>query len=157
MDGAAWSPDGKRVAGLFKDRIVLWKVDGWDERWSVPAEADRCIRFSDDGRWLAHGNYDGSISLRDSSNGRLVRSFDRHQSSAKSVVFSQDGLRLFSGGADGTVRVWDALTGDELLHLDVLGNGTVWSIDLSRDGHTLAAADSAGVVTLWKTGPITRR
>jgi eukaryotic-like serine/threonine-protein kinase len=153
MDGAAWSPDGTRIAGLFKDRVVLWNVPGWAEQWSVPADADRCIQFSRDGRWLVHGNYDGSVSLRNADDGRLLRSFDRHQASVKGVVLSPDGRRLFSGGGDGAVRIWDTRTGDELLQLNVTGNRLIWSIDLSSDGRTLAAADSDGVVTLWKTQP----
>jgi WD40 repeat protein len=151
MDGAAWSPDGTRIVGLFKDGVRMWRVDGGQELWSAPATADRCVRFSPDGRWIAHGNSDGSISLRNSSDGRLIRSFERHQSAVKSLVFSADGRRLFSGGADGTVRVWDSRTGDELLQLHVMGDRLVWSIDLSEDGHTLAAADSDGIITLWKT------
>jgi WD40 repeat protein len=151
MDGAAWSPDGAHIAALFKDRVAIWKAQSGQEQWSVPAHADRCVRFSRDGRWLVHGNYDGSVSLRNSGDGRLLRSFDRHQASVKGVAFSPDGRRLFSGGADGTVRVWDTRTGDELLQLHVTGDRVVWSIDLSPDGRTLAAADSDGVVTLWKT------
>jgi WD40 repeat protein len=151
MDGAAWSPDGARIAGLFKNRVAVWSVEGGQEQWSAPADADRCIQFSRDGRWLVHGNYDGSVSLRNAGDGHLVRSFDRHQTAVKGAVFSPDGRRLFSGGADGTVRIWDTRTGDELLQLHVTGNRLVWSIDLSSDGQTLAAADSDGVVTLWKT------
>jgi WD40 repeat protein len=151
MDGATWSPDGTRIAGLFKDRVVLWKTDGGQELWSVPAHADRCVQFSPDGGWLVHGNDDGSVSLLDSNDGRLVRSFERHQTAVKGVVFSPDGRRLFTASADGGVRVWDTSTGDELIQLNVTGNRLIWSIDLTADGQTLAAADSDGVVTLWKT------
>ena len=151
MDGAAWSPDGTRIAGLFKEQVVMWKVDGWQEQWSVPVMADRCVRFSPDGRWIVHANRDGTISMRHSTDGRLIRSFERHQEAAKCVVFSPDGERLFSGGADGIVRVWDTHTGDELLQLNVAGNRLIWSLDLSSDGRILAAADSDAVVTLWRT------
>jgi WD40 repeat protein/serine/threonine protein kinase len=151
MDGVAWSPQGDYVAGLFKDHVAVWATAGGQEQWSASVRADRCIRFSPDGRWIAYGDYDGGVSLRNSADGQLVRSFERHQAPVKAVLFSPDGRRLFSGGADGTVRVWDTRTGDELLHLDVAGNRLLWSIDLSSDGQTLAAADSDGVVTLWKT------
>jgi eukaryotic-like serine/threonine-protein kinase len=152
MDGAAWSPDGSRIAGLFKDHVSVWKVDGWQVQWSAQAAADRCVRFSSDARWVVYGNIDGSVSLHDATDGRLVRSFERHQSTVKAVAFSPDNRRLFSGGADGTVRIWDTHTGDELLQLRVTGDRLVWSIDLSPDGRALAAADSDGVVTIWKTG-----
>ncbi|KIJ91543.1 hypothetical protein K443DRAFT_46865, partial [Laccaria amethystina LaAM-08-1] len=50
-----------------------------------------------------------------------------------SVAFSPDGKQILSGSDDKSVRVWDALTGDELNVLK--GNtGLVRSVAFSPDG-----------------------
>jgi WD40 repeat protein len=77
------------------------------------------------------------------------------------VVFSPDGKRLVTGAGGhgppsrGEVKVWDALTGQELLTLD--GNsGFSKDVALSPDGHRLAGRGRAGTLTIWDATPLPR-
>jgi WD40 repeat protein/serine/threonine protein kinase len=74
-----------------------------------------------------------------------------------SVAFSPDGLRLASAGTDKTVRIWDALTGQELLSLKG-HTDEVNSVVFSPDGEFLASGsgdtqhlDKPGEIKIWNS------
>ena len=67
----------------------------------------------------------------------------RHASAVKGVAYSPDGARIATGSTDKTVKVWDAVTGRELLtlgHADAVG-----SVVYSPDGDRIAAASDRTV------------
>ena len=64
------------------------------------------------------------------------------------VVFSPDGARIASAGFDATVRVWDAVSGDELL--TIRGHSDwVWSVAFSPDGRRIASGGGDRTVRVW--------
>src|SRR5262249_58355299 len=67
---------------------------------------------------------------------------------------SPGGARLLSGAWDGTVRVWDFLSGQEVLGFK--GDPKrIWSVAFSPGGTLAAAAGDDGRIRLWK-GPRNR-
>ncbi|KAF8332821.1 WD40-repeat-containing domain protein [Cantharellus anzutake] len=71
-----------------------------------------------------------------------------HIEGVTSVSFSLDGLRVASVSRDETVRIWDALTGQEL---KVLRGHTksVTSVSFSSDGFKVVSASEDETVRIW--------
>jgi len=67
------------------------------------------------------------------------------------VAYSPDGRWLAGGGSDGTIRVWDAQTGAEHLHMQSASN-RVDSVAFRADGVLLAVAGQDNVVRLFDVG-----
>jgi WD40 repeat protein/serine/threonine protein kinase len=64
------------------------------------------------------------------------------------VAWSPDGERLASAGQDHTVRLWNAVTGNEIMQL--MGHtATVAAVAWSPGGKQLASASNDGTVIIW--------
>jgi WD40 repeat protein len=68
----------------------------------------------------------------------------------RSVAFSPDSKRLASGRHDGTIRLWDTVTGTELLTLKG-HSGEVFSVAFSPDSKRLASGSLDATIKLWDT------
>src|SRR5262249_31935669 len=70
------------------------------------------------------------------------------------VAYSPDGHRITSASEDETVKVWDAVTGQELLtlrgHTD-----QVYTVAFSPDGRRIASAGQDKTVKVWNGTPVT--
>jgi WD40 repeat protein/serine/threonine protein kinase len=72
-----------------------------------------------------------------------------HSEGINGVAYSPDGTRLASASSDRTLRVWDAVTGQEVLpplrgHTDI-----VVAVAYSPDGKKLASASLDKTVRIW--------
>ncbi len=70
-----------------------------------------------------------------------------HTDTLFSVVFAADGKAIYSGAQDDTIRVWDRKDGR--LRATWRAEEHVYSLAISPDGQTLAAAGHRGTITLW--------
>src|SRR5207248_1470016 len=77
------------------------------------------VAFSPDGRTLASGSRDKTITLWDVATGTQLRSLGGHSGRVVSVAFSPDGKTLASGSDDDdTIKLWDVVTGTQLRSLE---------------------------------------
>ena len=71
-----------------------------------------------------------------------------HSDDVRSVAFSPDGKRLASGSGDDTIKLWDTITGNELLMLKG-HSGDVHSVAFSPDGKCMASGSRDKTIRLW--------
>jgi WD40 repeat protein len=103
------------------------------------------IAFSPDGKTLATGDGDGSVSLWEVTTGQEVKRLKGHTDVVTSVAYSPDGKMLALGSEDKTVRVWEVATGQEVKQLTG-HTGMVTAVAYSPDGKTLASGSWDGTV-----------
>jgi WD40 repeat protein len=71
-----------------------------------------------------------------------------HENAIRSITFSPDGRTIATGSTDKSVRLWSAVSFQELVKLE--GHvGVVTSVAFSPDGRTLASGSFDGYVKLW--------
>jgi len=122
---------------------------GW--RLKTKLEGDHrklvCLAFSPDGRTLATGQMDATISLWDTETGRRRAKLEGHGGGwVWAVAYSPDGQRLASAGGDSRVIVWDAEGSREMVFQ---GDSQVACVAFSPDGTQLASGGWDQHVRLW--------
>ena len=81
----------------------------------APDGAIQTIAYSPNGKYLGAPNRLGYAQILDIAGGRAVTTFEDHAGEVLSLAFSPDGTRAVTGSTDGTARIWDVLTGRQLL------------------------------------------
>ena len=150
----AISPDGRRVAaGVFGSGsdgrpmhwVVLWDIPGRRELRSVPCPlpAEICdVAFSPDGSRLAVG-YDGGFSILAAED--LSSQLSVRLDSAMALRFSPTGQTLAVGTITRKVQLWSLTTNRMLAELKHPARSSLWQVDFSGDGRTLASASKESV------------
>jgi WD40 repeat protein/DNA-binding SARP family transcriptional activator len=110
--------------------------------------APTAAAVSPDGRVVAIGSQDGSVSFLDTSTGQLRAAVPEQRSAIATVLFPSNGRTVVSIGSDDSVAVWDPRTGSPV---DVLGGpaGHVVGAAISPDGRTLYTSSANGVLLEW--------
>jgi Tol biopolymer transport system component len=147
------SPDGKRLAaGLIpsfldkqKGDLLIWDVATGKQlvsRKGLPGQIGEPVWSADASRLSLHveaGGYSEMHIVAADSGQDLQAPFKVPQRQAQ-LALSPDGRRLISSSwlmwrqDRGEIKMWDAASGRELLHLPIRGNGT---FAFSRDGRRL--------------------
>ena len=169
----AFSPDGKHIVSAGDDTIVK----GWDsasgrELLSLPGHSHTVssVAFSPDGRLILSGSQDKTLKLWDADSGKELRTFTEPHDFINSVAFSPDGKRILTGigypsqssgvsfspegkriiskRTDFPLKIWDALTGQELRSLRG-HTGYISRAVFSPDGTRIASASVDSKVKVW--------
>ncbi len=163
LQGAAWSPDGKRLAtaGSNDNQVRLWDATTGRLLASVPGST--AAVFTRDGSKLFHcgGNANAEAKLL---NVATLREEDSplFAVNSKCLALSPDGrwlaLDIWSDKPPHVVRVCDLTTGEVRLRL-AEHQKPVSCVSFSPDGKLIATAGDEAVIRLWDatTGKLVRR
>ena len=159
-----WSADGRRLAGLDRDRgvqlidaatgAVVQSIKGRFVRMALSPDARRLATLGDGAAVMGAG-----AAVWDTATGKAVAEWPVPAADGGAengwsrpqppLSWSVDGTRLALPGAEpGTVRVWDAGTGTAaVLHG---GPAAVTALAWSPDGRQLAGGCQDGAVRRWE-------
>jgi WD40 repeat protein/serine/threonine protein kinase len=172
--GIAFSPDGKRFATSSWGGYLSREVEGVKKTEKMPNEikvwdtvtgkelftlsgGGLGVAFSPDGKLLASGSQEGTVTIWDVGTGNVLLTLSGHAGAVPAVAFSRDSRRLATASADHTVKVWDVRSGHEVLTLRG-HEEPVSSVAFSPDGRYVASAStlagSPGQVKIWDAAVI---
>lgn len=108
VNGLAYSPDGKHLASISMDTILIYDPHTGNElrRWVAHTASIEQIVYSPDGKLLASASVDGTVALWDPATGK-ERQRRTAKGSVHSIAFSRDGATLYAASDDKTVEVWN--------------------------------------------------
>jgi WD40 repeat protein len=134
-----FSPDGQRLAsGSYDHKVKVWDVASGNEVTTLTGHRlpIMAVAFSPDGKRLASGSDDSAVKVWDIATRNQVFSLG---SRVSSLAFSRDGQRL-AGSSGDKVKVWNAITGQELITLKATGGQSrPWPSVPTASGSQLAA------------------
>jgi eukaryotic-like serine/threonine-protein kinase len=104
--------------------------------------------FSPDGRRIATGMDNPTVTIWDTLTGKKLAVMTRHTRHIRGLAFSPDGRTLASASGDKTIKLWDVDTGQESATLT--GHTSyVTSVVFSPDGKKLATGGRDNTWRLW--------
>lgn len=143
------------VAGLSRDGAVyVWRMPSGQLAASRAAEEGiRSLACSPDGKWLALGRGDGSVTITDSSGktaGRLAAS----GGDINDLAFSPDGSLLAVNPHEGPVQLWNVAKRERVAALQTDFSGSA-AMTFSPDSSRFATADADTRVRIYdRTGKL---
>jgi eukaryotic-like serine/threonine-protein kinase len=161
--GMALSPDSRHIAIVSSDGYVrAWDVQTKERLFAIRLAGNErtdiatgelhgnTLDFSSDGRQIAVGCLDGTLTLLNTRNGTVIETTANHAGFTTAVCYSPDGRKLVTGGrTDGRIRIWDV---EDLQRepLTFRGNSSqVVSVVFSPDGAQVLSTHLAGRIVLW--------
>ncbi|XP_071930420.1 anaphase-promoting complex subunit 4 isoform X1 [Coffea arabica] len=106
---AEWNPEKDLLAMVTEDSKLLLHRFNWQRLWTISPE--RCITslcWRPDGKAVAIGFEDGTVSLHDVENGKLLRSIKPHTVAVVCLSWEEDGQTIADGS--NTVSTYEDRT-----------------------------------------------
>jgi WD40 repeat protein/class 3 adenylate cyclase len=164
MNNFDYSPDGRLLvghayteSGVSPDATILDPETGevvatlHGREGSVDDRALWDVDWSPRGDLLATQAIDGTLTIWDPGEPRVVSTIEPDGPGAGWIEFSRDGTMLAASGADGMATIWAVPSGQPIASLPVRTDGeALGSIAWSPDGRRLAVAPLDGrSATVW--------
>ena len=154
----AFSPDGKHLAGTYKDdssdrspsrAVRLWDLFGSEggQSGSPGHQLSKC-RFSPDGNTMVVFDGDGELALWDVASGRGLHRRPGYGRYLKMLATSPDGKVVASGDGSARILLWNAANG-ELLHSLTGADDSISACLIASAGKRMITVGSKGTFQFW--------
>ena len=159
VTAVAWAPGEQSciAAASFDGFVRLWQLPEVPKAGTLlrrlepsarAADPILCAAFSPDGRRLAAGGMDCTVTIFESLSGRELASC-RANSWIHSVAWAPDGSRIVSAGEDNAVLVWKTLGGAAQGALGGGHSGGVYSVAWTPCGTRVVSGSKDRSVKIW--------
>jgi WD40 repeat protein len=156
-----FTPDGRWLVSVGEDLKLIRpnEVRSWDVATGRPlATLGKSFDFlhvalHTDGRRLAY-SVGADIFLLDVATERGLLHLRDHTARVHGLAFSHDGRRLVSASRDGTVKLWELVTGREIMSLLHGRNDKVNDVSFSPDGRQIISVGESGAIKVWDATPL---
>ncbi|MCI0456805.1 MAG: protein kinase, partial [Gemmataceae bacterium] len=117
VQSVQFHPDGRQLTVISRSLVQLRDLSDGKERATFQHPGGVCaLAWRSDGKVFATGCYDHDIYLWATANPTLpLRTLKGHFGAVVNLVFSHAGDLLLSESWDSTNRLWDPMTGQQLL------------------------------------------
>lgn len=101
------------------------------------------------------GGMDKAPQLWDARTGRLIHTLRGHPGGITAAAFSPDGKRALAGDGGGNIKLWDVVTGAELITFQTRGEAPagsahpILSLSFSPDGRQAVSGSTDYEVRIW--------
>jgi WD40 repeat protein/predicted Ser/Thr protein kinase len=149
--GMAFHPSQPLLV-VAEGKVRFWNTEtGIEVKSPVEPPANDAVRvaFSPDGKWIAFGMTDGTVSLHNLLSGEAPRLFHEHSSHVAEVCFSRDSTLLASGERNNRIAVYDVRQQRALKCFEA-HTDWIWGLAFAPDGKTLVSTSYDGTIKFWR-------
>ncbi|MDF1662729.1 MAG: hypothetical protein P1V97_13215 [Planctomycetota bacterium] len=151
-EGVVFSPDGRILAGLSKDKGYLSFYDWGGKKSFVQENLSpnyTALVFSKLGERCASLSKSNKIQVWSPFTGNILSPEFAHPSPVIGYCFSEDGRFLTSLCQDKTLRVWDP-SGKTVFAIKKAHEKTISAFAADQNGQELVSASEDGQLCFWK-------
>jgi len=149
----AFSPDGSSLASGSEDHTVrIWDTNTGLSRHVLTGHTDHvlALAYSHNGRWLATCGRDQSIRVWNTTTWQIEHAITDGADAFRALAYSPADDLLYATDDSGMFYVWRSSTW-ERVYEEKLKSERLFTVTVSRDGHTIAAGGRSNRVWKWGT------
>ncbi len=148
---ARFSPDGRLIATIDGDentrsQIVIWDWEHERVLRTITTDLAGAVTFDPSGTRLLTSF--GPGVLWEVASGTRLGVLDGYPNEIGLATFSPDGSRI-AAGQDDSVRIYDAVSGEQVLLLQGGSRTTIARVAFSADGRLLASQAPGDAARVW--------
>lgn len=151
---ATFSRDGQRILTAFSNEAILWDARSFKELMVFTGHTDVVpfAAFSHDEQRVVTTSHDRTARLWDTATGKQLHVLKCPEDSVMGAAFSPNGARVVTW-QHAITRLWDSVTGNELVTWRSANPGSGVSAQFSIDGQWLIIRSPDGV-RFWPVDPL---